>query len=170
MAGVTITATFDDGNVASALARLGAALADTAPLLDSIGVYGRDSTRERFTSQTAPSGTPWKALSPAYASLKGGGKDILTLNYVLRNSITYGAGLAEVRWGSNVVYAAVHQFGATIVPKTARALRFRLGLDGRMVFAKSVTIPARPYLGLSAEDREEIEARGGAFLRSAWAG
>jgi len=44
----------------------------------------------------------------------------------------------------------VHQFGATIVPKDAKALCFMLG--SRVVFAEKVTIPARPYLGFGPAD------------------
>lgn len=40
-------------------------------------------------------------------------------------------------------YAWVHELGATIVPVRARALRFEV--DGRVVFARKVVIPARPY-------------------------
>ena len=41
-------------------------------------------------------------------------------------------------------YSLVHEFGATIYPKKAKALRFVI--DGKVIFARSVTIPARPYM------------------------
>ena len=171
MAGVTLTATFDDGAVLESLDRLAAAFSDTRPLLRTIGAYGLDSTRLRFQSESAPDGSAWAALSPAYAALKGGGRNILYASGALMNSLTFEAGANEVSWGSNRIYAAVHQFGATILPKNAQALRFPLGLAGvRYAYAKSVTIPARPYLGLSMADREEIERLGGAYLRAAFYG
>ena len=48
--------------------------------------------------------------------------------------------------GSNVKYAAAHEFGATIpaqtiYPKKGKALRFMIG--SRMVFAKKVNLPER---------------------------
>lgn len=64
---------------------------------------------------------------------------------------THHPGAHDLAWGSNKIYAAVHRFGAVIRPKTAEAVRFRLASG--LVRARSVTIPARPYLGLSAEDR-----------------
>lgn len=46
--------------------------------------------------------------------------------------------------GSDLDYAPVHEFGATIKPKRAKALHFKI--DGRWVTASMVHIPARPYL------------------------
>ncbi len=62
-------------------------------------------------------------------------------------------GSKSVEVGSNLVYAAAHQFGATIKPTNGKLLHFR----GHV--AKSVTIPARPYLGLSDADKNEIVER-----------
>ena len=45
--------------------------------------------------------------------------------------------------GSNAPYARIHDVGGVITPKTKRLLSW-IGESGR-VFAKSVTIPARPY-------------------------
>jgi len=70
-------------------------------------------------------------------------------------SITHRASQDSVEVGTNKIHAAVHQFGATIVPTQAEHLRFMLG--GRLVKADSVTIPARPYVGVSAEDGRMIE-------------
>jgi phage gpG-like protein len=52
---------------------------------------------------------------------------------------------AEVNVGTNVIYAAIHEFGGVIKAKKAKALRFKTK-DGNWVFTKSVTIPARPYM------------------------
>ena len=56
--------------------------------------------------------------------------------------------------------AAVHQFGGTIKPKSGKLLAFR----GHV--AKSVTIPARPYLGLSDADQNELVERTLDWLRT----
>ena len=63
--------------------------------------------------------------------------------------------------GTNVKYAATHQFGEpgrTIRARRKKYLRFQVG--GRWISKKKVriTIPARPFLGLSDEDMREMRA------------
>jgi len=45
---------------------------------------------------------------------------------------------------NTIIYALAHEYGVTIYPRKASALRFEI--DGKVIFAKSVTIPARPYV------------------------
>ncbi|SFU85430.1 phage virion morphogenesis (putative tail completion) protein [Paenacidovorax caeni] len=148
-------ARFDGTAAIEHLSGLVDAINDPSPLLAELGEYGLRSTRARFKSQTAPDGTAWAALQPWYQREKRRNKSrILTLNGYLRGQMTWQlVGDRTVEIGSNLPYAAVHQFGATIKPRAARVLMFR----GHV--AKSVTIPARPYLGLSDEDRSEIVER-----------
>ena len=51
---------------------------------------------------------------------------------------------ADCTIGTNLVYAAIQEFGGVISAKRARMLAFQI--DGEWVFAKQVTIPAHPYL------------------------
>ena len=63
----------------------------------------------------------------------------------LANSVTVKKEGKGVTVGPrNVVYAAIHEFGGTIVPLNAKMLHFMI--DGKDVFAHAVRIPARPYL------------------------
>ncbi len=56
-----------------------------------------------------------------------------------------------------IIYAAVHEFGATIYPKRAKMLSW-IGEDGERIFAKRVRIPARPYLRPALDENiEEIK-------------
>ena len=148
-------ARFDGTAAIEHLSGLVDAINDPSPLLAELGEYGLRSTRARFKTQTAPDGTAWAALQPRYQKEKRRNKNlILTLNGYLRGQMTWQlVGDRTVEIGSNLPYAAVHQFGATIKPRAAKVLMFR----GHV--AKSVTIPARPYLGLSDEDRSEIVGR-----------
>ena len=148
-------ARFDGTAAIEHLSGLVDAINDPSPLLAELGEYGLRSTRARFKTQTAPDGTAWAALQPWYQKEKRRNKNrILTLNGDLRGKMTWQpVGDRTVEIGSNLPYAAVHQFGATIKPRAAKVLMFR----GHV--AKSVTIPARPYLGLSDEDRSEIVER-----------
>ena len=79
---------------------------------------------------------------------------------VLRNSITQNSTATEAVVGTNVEYAAIHNFGGqtaphTILPKNGKALKF----GGR--FAKRVNhpgskIPARPFMVLQPDDEQAL--------------
>ncbi|MDA8049972.1 MAG: phage virion morphogenesis protein [Rhodospirillales bacterium] len=153
MAGSSIEIRFDDQRVLAALERLEAAAVGAEPLLRALGAAMVDQTLRRFLGQHGPDGTPWKGLNPAYASIRRPGP-ILVQSGALRGSITFRTGVGSVRVGSGMIYAGVHQFGAVITPKVKKALRFRLAQG--LVAVKSVTIPARPYLGLSGADEGEL--------------
>ena len=60
--------------------------------------------------------------------------------------------------GTDLVYAAIHEFGGTIVPRTAKALVFQTR-DGNWVRTQKVRIPKRPYLYPAADsERDKIIA------------
>ncbi|MER2605783.1 MAG: phage virion morphogenesis protein [Siculibacillus sp.] len=150
MAGVSILASIDDKQVRAGLAKLaGAPRRALAP----IGMALVKGTQRRFRAGVGPDGAAWKKLLPAYAAIKRG-PGILRASSALMNSVSSRVGADEVRAGTNRIYARVHQFGATIVPKKARFLRFRLA--GGFVLASKVTIPGRSFMGIDAEDEQEI--------------
>lgn len=146
----------------AALAALGRAAAQTASprgLYDAIGAAMVVSTQMRFERQGGPDGSPWP---PSIRAMVAGGKTLIDSARLLQ-SITHQADAAGVDIGTNAIYAAVHQFGATIRATTARALRFELPGIG-WVMRRSVRIPARPFLGLDAADEAEIMAIAGDWL------
>lgn len=132
----------------SAVSEAAQRLAEPRPMWEAIGRVMVDSTRRRFDDGAGPGGAPWKPSARAAE----GGKTLVGLGMAggLMGSITYDADDGGVRWGSNMRHARIHQLGGTIRPKQAAALRFKVG--DRWVTADSVTIPARPYLGVDAED------------------
>jgi phage virion morphogenesis protein len=153
MSGTEFTVTAHDG-ISRALAALGRDRALTEVALKNVGELVVRQTRERFAGQKAPDGTPWVPLNSLYAAAKHG-PGILRESGQLRDSIVWQMeGDATLRVGTNKVYGRIHQLGGTIVPRTARALAFRLG--GKLVIARAVTIPARPYLGVSTGNAEAI--------------
>jgi len=151
MTGVTIRV--DDEAVLAALGGLAEATADLAPVLEGIGEVLQRSTKDRIEQEVDPAGNPWVRLNPIYAKTKKG-PGILRESKQLWGTIVYEVAGDEVTVGTNRPHARVHQFGATIVPKTAAALVFQMG--GETFHLKSVRIPARPFLGISATDRERI--------------
>ena len=153
MAGASIEVRIEDREVASAFARLAGVMSDTTPVMAAIGTGLVASTHRRFVSQTDPDGRKWEALHPDYRPVKRNSR-ILTESGRLRDSISSEPTQDTVRVGTGVVYGAIHQFGGTIVPKNATHLVFRLATG--VAQAKSVTLPARPYLGISDDDEEMI--------------
>ncbi|WP_374653118.1 phage virion morphogenesis protein [Dongia sp.] len=150
MSGAAIHIRLDDHVVIQALAQAAARAADLTPLLDNIGASLVTSTQMRFEREQGPDGQAWP---PSIRALIEGGKTLRDHNQ-LYGSITHVASANGVEVGSNVLYAAVHQFGATIEAKNAKTLKFKVG--GRYVSKERVTIPARPFLGIDDGDRAMI--------------
>lgn len=141
---------------------------DLTPLMDSIGTGLVSSTIERFNETSlAPDGTPWP---PSLAALEEG-RRTLVKRHNLRDSITHEPSRDSVEVGSDGSggtrdYAAVHQFGKMIRAKSPRGLRFRIG--DQFVTKAQVTIPARPFLGVSNDDEEMILAEATDWLKGAF--
>lgn len=156
---------------------------DPSGLMPRLGEYLQGSIQKRFKTQTAPDGTPWAPLQQRYAKRKKYNRDkVLTLRGYLRSYIHYQVPDAHtVEVGSNQKYAAIHQLGGTIdMPARQATARYR-SVAGRVLFAKKshkrgvtekavaigahqVKMPARPFLGLSAEDDRAIQRIIGEWL------
>lgn len=122
------------------LNRLLAGVANPRPALEAIGAVVESQTRRRIEDGgPSPDGTPWDAWSRGYAATRHGGQALLRGDGGLMDSIDWVADDDSVQIGSNLVYAAIHQFG---------------GEDDMP--AGPAGIPARPYLGLSDDDAEEV--------------
>lgn len=110
---------------------------DTKPLLHGLAADLESQTRRRIESEkTAASGIPWEALQSTYQEAKTQKSSGGLLEYTghLLDSIRSDLQGNTVEVGSNLVYAATHQFGD---PER--------------------NIKARPYLGVS--ERNEVEMR-----------
>lgn len=145
-----------DGEVDELFARLNQMSGiDKAGVMNAIAEGLRTSTLERFSSEESPEGTKWK---PSIRATQGG--KTLTKSAGLKNSIKAQADGTGAAVGTNLVYAATHQFGdeRTIRAKKSRYLRFRIGDRWVSVPSVRVNIPARPFLGISKEDEVEIKA------------
>ena len=75
----------------------------------------------------------------------------------LRRSITAtrstdSSALVEYDIGTNLEYAAIHEYGGTIYPR-GQFLVFEIG--GETIFARSVTLEARPYLTPAFDEKKE---------------
>lgn len=154
MTGVRIEANTEA--ILDVLQRLYAATGDLRPALKNIGEYEAPATKDRIAKGVTPEGLPFAPLDPLYAATKKGPGILRGESGDLASIVYQLAGDDSVEIGNDTPHGAIHQFGGVIRPKNAAALVFSLG--GRTVFASQVTIPARPYLGVSEEDEREILA------------
>lgn len=154
MSGATFSIHLDDLAARAGFAAIHRALTDKRPMLADIGAELESSTLNRFETNIAPDGTPWTPSLHSHVT----GKPTLVDEGNLRDSVHYvldGGDAVEIGAGGVASdYAAIHQVGGTITAKGG-ALAFKLA-TGQFILAQSVKIPARPYLGVSAEDEAAI--------------
>lgn len=123
---------------------------DTRAAMAAVGEAIRTSTLERFEREKDPDDRTWKKSIRAQ---QDGGKT-LSKSRDLASSIHIESSDKGVEVGTNKEYAAVHQFGATIRAKDDGLLKFKIG--DQWISKKEVEIPARPYMGITDEDMQEI--------------
>lgn len=173
MTGARLDITVDDAEITAGLASVAARAEGRLPeVLDEIGSSLANSARHRFETGRAPSGDIWEPSARARAE---SGKTLVDRGH-LRDSVTHQVGAGEVAVGTNLAYAAIHQFGGKIEkPAHSRQVYFKQAdiAAGRNRFVSrkqsdfaqwgtvgehTITMPERPFLGLSADDREEVLA------------
>lgn len=141
------------------LDRLAGRFENMHPLMERIAQYGEDSTRQRFVDGIAPDGEAWV---PSYRAKREGGQTLRDQGH-LQNSQTNLATAHTAEWGTNLIYAGVHQFGDTIRAKGEGPMTFNIpGLGWRS--AHEVVIPQREFLGLSPDDEAEIQGKGEDYI------
>ena len=121
----------------------------------NIAVGLRNSTLDRFKKEQSPENKKWEKRK--YGNSR---KKLLKNTGILRDSIKSKANKKIATVGTNLEYASTHQFGIKnrrIKAKNSKLLKFKIG--NRWVSAKEVkvNIPARPFLGISEEDKQEIK-------------
>ena len=125
---------------------------DLSPAMQAIAGVLADNIEEAFQSEQSPEGSVWSPLSDTTIKRRvkfsywPGQK--LQQTGRLANSITSSFGRDYAIAGTNVIYAATHQFGA-------KKGSFGSDRHGRPI--PWGDIPARPFLGLSDEGIHEIE-------------
>lgn len=119
------------------------ALADKSPFYQAVGEHLLNRVHDRFEAQRGPDGSPWQPLSPVTIAARekarpGAPLTILRMWGDFYSSFNVRASADDVRIGTAAVQGAIQHFGG----QAGRGLK--------------VTIPARPILGLEADDPEEI--------------
>lgn len=112
MAGATLTAELTGlSSLTKALNQLMTQAGNVEPALAQIGEYLLESHQSRFQLEIAPDGTPWLPLAPETLARKKGEDRILQDQGTLRDTLSYTVLGNELLFGSNLEYAATHQFG-----------------------------------------------------------
>ena len=152
----------DSDRALALLGRAVAKLADPRPMMEEIGGRLETSTKHRFETGSGPDGAPWK---PSARARRQAGQTLVDTAR-LRDSITHvvrGSGPStELLVGTNVAYAAIHQFGGRTSPRKIRPKRKKaLWWPGAAHPVGAVNhpgsdIPARSFLGLSDGDGAAI--------------
>jgi len=108
-------------------------------LFELLGAEIESQTKRRISDEKSypGSGFAWPAWSPAYAETLSAGHSLLQNEGHLLESIQYASDFDRLEVGSNLVYAAIHQFGGAAVGKPG--------------------LPPREYLGLSAENMSDLD-------------
>lgn len=110
--------------------------------LGAIGTVLSNRIRLCFRLGTSPYGAAWEPINPIFRvgqPLRDTGR----LQRSINSQVQGGAAVV----GTNVRYAATHQFGATIFPKSGKYLAVPTAAGGLM-FLKQARIPARPFMPL----------------------
>jgi phage gpG-like protein len=170
MAGALMRVELADQDLAlSSLGDLIARTGNPTPLFENIGLSLVTSTQHRFDTGIGVDGSPWP---PSLRVIAHGGKT-LVLSARLYRSITFTASASGVEIGTNVVYAAIHQFGGDINQNARKqTVHFKVNKKtGRQRFSKAkgsshskevsigartIHMPARPFIGLDDDDDAAI--------------
>lgn len=120
------------------------------PLFLDLGESLLLSTRERAATQRDPEGQPWVPLDPKYRAIKAHrrpGAPMLVWDFhMLGDRLSYQADAQSVAIGTSADQGAIQQWG---------------GRTGRK---HAAILPARPYLGLSAQDRGTVLRKANRFI------
>jgi len=153
------------GQLAPTLRKIREAAADLSVPMALASEIMLEGTMARFESESGPDGVPWaKSAAAIEEQRKTLQKSGDMINAVDRVSGELFAAVGIYETGGPAIYAEIHQKGATIKPKNAKALKTPFG------YRASVTIPARPFLGFSDVEIELIDQLLVAHLRRAAGG
>lgn len=156
----------DDDAVQAAFERLTRLGQDASPMMADIAEHLLESTQRRFAASVGPDGIPWAPLK------RDPGRRPLLDTGTLRDQIwpAHGSDFAQIT--ATATYARWHQEGTgpyVILPRKGKALAFP-GAGGGTLARRKVNhpgLPARPFMGLSDQDRADIATIAAAHLEDA---
>ena len=145
-----IKISLNDTQAVEKLHRIASQLKHPRKLYGVLGETLKKIHAERFKQEVDPQGNNWQSLSPKTLTRKqkkGKSTKILRQDGYLSDRTAYNYNDKNVEFGSDAKYARLHQFG---------------GKAGR---GKKVTIPKRPWLGVSQQDEQKLLRKATALLQ-----
>lgn len=131
---MTIRIEVDTKSVNDSLKQLAANMGDMTKVMRKIAGVMEYAVEQNFQTEGARLGKRWK---PSQRAMRDKGRTLQDTGRLIGSMVKdYGPNYAIV--GTNVVYGPIHQFG---------------GKAGRN---RKVTMPPRPFLGLNAQDEQDI--------------
>lgn len=170
-----ITVELKEDEITSGLERLMMTMSDLSPIMADIGEYMVQSTRGRIANGVTPDGQRFAPKSPAtiQSYLTGGFPKGASAGPLIRTGDMMGMQLHHdsgpdfMELSSSALQAAVMHFGAA-----KGSLGAYSGTDKRGRAYSGVApwgdIPARPFLGISEDDRSNILMLIGDAMTQAW--
>ncbi|MGB3831515.1 MAG: phage virion morphogenesis protein [Mesorhizobium sp.] len=151
---IGVSIVIDASSIDGALAALAPILEfESSEMMSAIGQLGEHQTRRRIESEkTSPDGAAWPPNLKGTSILAATGTNLF-------DSIAQTSTAEQAEWGASWEFAHIHQEGAIITPKNARYLAVPAAAFGAVDgvrYLKSVTIPARPFVGISDANAQEI--------------
>jgi phage virion morphogenesis protein len=146
-----ITIEVKDDQILASLRKIAQELSRPTPALKLVGILAQRAIQRNFKAQSDPQGKPWARLSSATIKSRRNRKkssiQILVDTGRLKNSLNTLDALritgSEVAIGTNVKYAAIHNFGAGARSSVKTHRRFG-------------AIPQREFMGVKKEDEQGI--------------
>ncbi|MFF3704993.1 phage virion morphogenesis protein [Pseudomonas qingdaonensis] len=181
MAGAMLDVVIDTSVVGRELELLIERLGSLRTPLNDVAEYLYQTVDNRARRQIGPDGSPWAPLSPRTLARKKGNKTLRESGALL-DTLRHQVSNEELEFGTDRPYGAIHQFGGKI-EHAARSQQVYFKEKGGVVGnrfvkksrsnfaqwvshgARSVQMPARPYLGLSGEDETEVLVIVAAYLK-----
>lgn len=145
--------TLNDNQAIQKLTGIASQLQHPRKLYGVLGETLKKIHADRFKAEISPDGKKWQPLSPITREIKGNDQ-ILKQGGYLSQKTAYNYDDNRLEFGSDAKYARLHQFGGIIRPKKSKQLKF--GKGNNTVYAKQSKIPARPWLGVNAQDKQKL--------------
>jgi phage gpG-like protein len=164
-----LTLTIRKNDISPAITKLARTAKNPQRVLRAMGTTFMSITMGNFRQDTSYRPTPW-------APKRSGAPSYLMLHNVLSRSFHLEVSATTAKVSNPCIYAAIHQFGGIIKPKTKAALKFKWGPDkSNWATVQQVRIPPRPFFPiigspgnykLTDKAQEKIRAAGERTIKS----